>query len=182
MQQDSEFEWKGADISGAISGNDNSMNDAFEDMVDSLKNDFRVHNVEAKYTTMLNTKIFLGTTYELNKMFNVGGVLRASFIDGMFFPALTASANARFIRNVSASVAYTMTRRSGANLGIGLTAKLGPLQLYLQTDNILAVNYTKTKAVNARFGINLLFGHKDKRNKVKENQGGGASVVPIAMK
>ena len=182
LQQDSEFEWKGADISGAISGNDNSMNDAFEDMVDSLKNDFRVHNVEAKYTTMLNTKIFLGTTYELNKMFNVGGVLRASFIDGMFFPALTASANARFIRNVSASVAYTMTRRSGANLGIGLTAKLGPLQLYLQTDNILAVNYTKTKAVNARFGINLLFGHKDKRNKVKENQGGGASVVPIAMK
>ena len=49
-----------------------------------------------------------------------------------------------------------------ANIGAGLTAKLGPFQLYAVTDNTLAANYTTARNLNARVGFNLLFGHQEK--------------------
>lgn len=183
--QDAEFKWEGADISGAISGDDESVNDAFDNLVDSLKTNFRLSRKSASYTTMLSPKIYLGGTYRLNRMFEAGALLRASVVNGMFLPAFTASVNGRFIRNVSASVSYTATRGSYANIGAGITAKLGPLQLYASTDNLLACNYTNTKSINARVGINLLFGHNDrrKRNKVKEEPDDGVIVIaPVPVK
>ena len=114
---------------------------------------------------MVSPKLYLGATYQLNRTFYVGGLFRASLVDKMFIPSLTASVNGRLMRNVSASVSYSITRGSYVNLGAGLTAKLGPFQLYLETDNLLACNYTNTQSANARFGINLLFGHKDKKKR-----------------
>ena len=116
---------------------------------------------------MESPELNLGATYQLNRTFYVGGLFRASLVDKMFIPSLTASVNGRLMRNVSASVSYSITRGSYVNLGAGLTAKLGPFQLYLETDNLLACNYTNTQSANARFGINLLFGHKDHKKKKK---------------
>lgn len=181
--QNTSFKWDGADLSNSINKDDEnykSVNDAFEDLADSLKNDFRLSRKEGAYTTMLSPKLYLGATYQLNKMFDVGGLLRASLIDGMFIPAFTASVNGRFIRNVSASVSYSVTRGSYVNVGAGLTAKLGPLQLYVATDNLLACNYTNTQSVNARFGINFLFGHKDRKKKQKAAEEEKVEAVVIA--
>ncbi len=116
-------------------------------------------------------------------MFDVGGLFRASLVNGMFLPSLTASVNGRFIRNVSASVSYSITRGSYVNVGAGITAKLGPLQLYVQTDNLLACNYTNTQSANGRFGINFLFGHKDhkKKDKKKKEQPLEELVAPIVV-
>ena len=102
----------------------------------------------------------------------------------MFIPSLTASVNGRLMRNVSASVSYSITRGSYVNLGAGLTAKLGPFQLYLETDNLLACNYTNTRSANARFGINLLFGHKDhkKKKKAAEKEPLEVMIAPVPVK
>lgn len=169
--QDAEFVWEGADISNSVNQNDKkyeSLDDAFERLTDKMDTTFRLQAGSGGYTTMLSPKLHLGATYQLNKMFNVGGLFKASLVDGMFIPALTASVNARLIRNISASVSYTMTRGSYANIGAGITAKLGPIQLYAMTDNVLAANYTNTRSASARVGINLLFGHKDRKKKVAE--------------
>lgn len=181
--QNTSFKWEGADLSNSINKEDDnykSMDDAFEDLTDSLKNDFRLSRKEGAYTTMLSPKLYLGATYKLHKMFDVGGLFRASLLNGMFIPSFTASVNGRFIRNVSASVSYTITRGSYVNVGAGLTAKLGPLQLYVATDNLLACNYTNTQSANARFGINLLFGHKDHKKKQKAVEEAKVEEVVIA--
>lgn len=171
FHQNTSFKWEGANISNSINKNDEgnyiSVDSAFTQLTDSLKNNFRLQNGAGPYTTMLSPKLYLGATYQLNRMFNVSGLLRASIINKMFIPSLTASANARLLRNVSASVSYTITRGSYVNVGAGITAKLGPFQLYAATDNLLASNYTNTQSANARFGINLLFGHKDYKKKEK---------------
>lgn len=171
FKQNTSFVWEGADISESINkkgeGDYRSVSSAFTRLTDSLKDNFRLQNGGGTYNTMLSPKLYLGATYQLNKMFDAGGLLRASIINGMFIPSLTASANARFLRNVSASVAYTITRGSYVNLGAGVTAKLGPFQLYVETDNLLACNFTNTQSASARFGINLLFGHKDHKKKQK---------------
>mgnify|MGYP000724877152 CR=1 FL=1 len=111
-------------------------------------------------------------------------MFRASLVDKMFIPSLTASVNGRLMRNVSASVSYSITRGSYVNLGAGLTAKLGPFQLYLETDNLLACNYTNTQSANARFGINLLFGHKDhkKKKKAAEKEPLEVMIAPVPVK
>lgn len=76
---------------------------------------------------MVSPKLYLGATYQLNRTFYVGGLFQASLVDKMFIPSLTASVNGRLMRNVSASVSYSITRGSYVNLGAGLTAKLGPV-------------------------------------------------------
>lgn len=187
FNQDASFKWEGVDASNSINGNNpgyKKIDDALDDLVDSLKNNFRLQEGGSAYTTMLSPKLYLGATYELNKMFNVGGLFKATLKDGMFYPSLTASANARFLRNVSASVSYSIMPGNYVNLGAGLTAKLGPIQLYVVTDNALAANYTRTQAVSARVGVNLLFGHKDKKRKTKteEIQPQEIVIAPIPVK
>lgn len=180
--QDTEFVWDGANLSNSINKNDKenyeSIDDAFERLTNQLDTAFRLQVGSGAYTTMLSPKLHLGATYQLNKTFNVGGLFKASLVDKMFIPAVTASVNARLIRNVSASVSYTATRGSYANVGAGITAKLGSVQLYAMTDNVLAANYTNTRSASARVGINLLFGHKDKKKK-KEEIPAEVVVVPV---
>lgn len=185
--QNTTFKWEGADISGSILNKEDpnyySMDSAFTRLTDSLKDNFRLSNKGGAYTTMLSPKLYLGGTYRLNRMFTVGALFRASLVNKMFLPSFTASANARFIRNVSASVSYSVTRGSYVNVGAGLTAKLGPVQLYVETDNLLACNYTNTQSASARFGINLLFGHKDRQKKKKEEEAPAEIIVePVAVK
>ena len=156
--QNTRFEWKGADISDIHQ----NIDDAFDDMIDSLKDNFRLVRGESSYTTMLHTRFYTGAEYEVSRMLSVGGLLQLSMMEKVFYPSLTASANARLLRNVSASLSYTILPGNYVNLGAGVTAKLGPFQLYVATDNLLAANYTATQSAGARFGINMLFGYRPK--------------------
>ena len=185
--QDARFTWEGADISNSVN-KDNvgyiSIDSAFTKLTDQLKDSLQLRSRGKAYTTMVSPKLYLGATYQLNRTFYVGGLFRASLVDKMFIPSLTASVNGRLMRNVSASVSYSITRGSYVNLGAGLTAKLGPFQLYLETDNLLACNYTNTQSANARFGINLLFGHKDhkKKKKAAEKEPLEVMIAPVPVK
>lgn len=185
--QDARFTWEGADISNSVN-KDNvgyiSIDSAFTKLTDQLKDSLQLRSRGRAYTTMVSPKLYLGATYQLNRTFYVGGLFRASLVDKMFIPSLTASVNGRLMRNVSASVSYSITRGSYVNLGAGVTAKLGPFQLYLETDNLLACNYTNTQSANARFGINLLFGHKDhkKKKKAAEEEPLEVMIAPVPVK
>ncbi|CCZ08138.1 DUF5723 family protein [uncultured Culturomica sp.] len=178
--QNTTFDWTGADASNSGNSNDEnyvSIDDAFDDMIDSLKNNFRLKEGNSGYTTMLHSKMYLGATYDVHKMLTVGGLLRMTMMDKTFYPSFTASADARLCRNVSAAVSYTVMPGNYVNLGVGITAKAGPVQFYASTDNVMGANYTSTQSLGGRFGINLLFGHKDKKKKVKEEEIPAETVV-----
>ncbi|MDR0981676.1 MAG: DUF5723 family protein [Culturomica sp.] len=177
FSQDAVFDWKGADISNSLDNGDadyKSLDDVFDDLVDSLKNSFRLVDGNGSYTHMLNSKLFLGASYDLNRTFTAGGLLRLSLVNQRLLPTFTASMNARLLRNVSLSVAPAVSLPGSFDVGAGITAKAGPLQLYVATDNLLAANYTSAKAVSLRFGVNLLFGNTKKVKKVKEEE-----VLPV---
>lgn len=182
FKQNTTFNWTGADASD--SGNSNSdkyvsIDDAFDDIVDSLKNNFRLQEGNSGYMTMLHSKMYLGATYDVHKMLTVGGLLRMTMMDKTFYPSFTASADARFCRNVSAAISYTVMPGNYVNVGVGITAKAGPVQFYASTDNLMGINYTSTQSLGGRFGINLLFGHKDKKKKVTEELPVETVVVPV---
>lgn len=48
----------------------------------------------------------------------------------------------------------------------------------------MACNYTNTRSANARFGINLLFGHKDhkKKKKAAEKEPLEVMIAPVPVK
>lgn len=162
--QNTTFDWQGGNISNSISSNNPGyveIGDVFDDLIDSLKDNFRFNDNQGRYTTMLRAKLHLGATYDLNDWLNFGALAKASIVDKAFYPGLTLSANTRVCRNFGASMTYTTMYGNYVNLGIGFTAKAGPLQLYAVTDNLLATNFTNTRSASFTFGINILTGHKD---------------------
>lgn len=170
--QDAFFDWEGADWSQ--SGNSNAPGfkdpgDVLEDLVDSLSDQFSFRDRSKAYSTPLNAKFYLGGTYRLKDWITLGALTRTQFHYGQISSSLSLSANTRVCRNVSASLSYSILNNSFTNLGFGLTAKLGCMQMYMVTDNLMAGNFTGTQTVNFRFGINLLFGHKGK-NKTTEKE------------
>lgn len=168
--QDATFDWKGGDWSQ--SGNSDApdfkeIEDVMEDLVDSLGDKFQFRDRKNAYTTTLNSKFYVGGSYKLKEWVTLGALSRTQFYYGNISTSLTLSANTRLCRNVSTSISYTATNNSYTNLGLGLTAKLGCMQFYAVTDNVFGANLTKTQLINFRFGLNLLFGHRDRVRKTK---------------
>jgi len=78
---------------------------------------------------------------------------------------MTLSGNAYFGDTFSLTGSYTMAGNTYNNLGLGLAIKEGFMQLYFVSDNILALaDPSKARFVNARVGINFLFGRKPHPN------------------
>jgi hypothetical protein len=167
--QDGSFTWEGADWSQSGNSNDpdyEEIEDVFEDLSDSIVDEFQVNDAVGSYSVALPTKIYFGGTYDLNKKVNVGALSRTEIFNGQVQSSLTFSANARFFRNVSTTVSYSVINNSYNNLGVGLATKLGPLQFYAVSDNVMAaIQPNNAQLANIRFGFNLLFGCKNKSKK-----------------
>ncbi|PKQ63379.1 hypothetical protein BZG02_08310 [Labilibaculum filiforme] len=166
FSQNGSFTWTGADWSQSGNSKDpnyREIEDVFEDLTDSIADEFRVSNNINSYSVALPTKIYIGGTHDLNKRVNVGALSRTEIFNGKIQSSLTFSANARFFRNLSTSLSYSLVNNSYNNIGFGLATKLGPTQFYVVSDNVMAAIKPNTAHLaNIRFGINLLFGCKDK--------------------
>ncbi|MRT92230.1 DUF5723 family protein [Ancylomarina sp. 16SWW S1-10-2] len=171
LYQDATFDWKGGDWSQSGNSNDpnyREIEDVMEDLTDSISDAFRFRDNTGSYSKALPTKVYLGGSYELNDRLSFGAVSRSEIYDGNFRPSLTLSANTRVIRNFSASVSYSMVNNSYNNVGVGVAAKLGPLQIYAVSDNVLAMNPNTAQLANIRFGVNMMFGRLKKKAKKKD--------------
>ncbi|WP_421921210.1 DUF5723 family protein [Marinifilum sp.] len=170
--QDGSFTYNGADWSQSGNSNDpnyREIEDVFDDLVDDIEDEFRVSDLVGSYAVALPTKIYLGGTHQIHKKMNVGALSRTEIFNGKVQSSLTLSANARFLRNLSTSLSYSVLNNSYTNIGFGLAAKLGPLQFYTVTDNVIAaIKPNGAQLANVRFGFNFLFGCKNKKKKWDE--------------
>ena len=117
-----------------------------------------VENTEGVIRQSLPTKIYLSSTYELTEKLRLGALLytemdardtRFGFV-----------ANANYKMSDLLTVGGTLGLRNGSfdNLGLSAVAKLGPVQVYAVTDNVIgAFKPLEAKNSNARLGINLIF-------------------------
>jgi hypothetical protein len=164
MSQDVEYIYDGIEF-------DYSRRDSiFEDYLDTLKNTFVLNNTngEDPYTSFLGAKLYVGGKYQIIEEINVGLLSRTEIFKGRIREQVTLSANFYPIKEIAASLSYSIMNRSFNNFGIGLSFKPGPFNIYIITDNIpltFAVEQSsdfpiphKTRALNFRFGFNLVFG------------------------
>ena len=153
---------------------------------DSLSKIFDTKTTHKAYTTMLPTKIILSGAYHLTKNDVFGVLLRGDILANHLYPSFALSYNRKLTNYVQASISYSMRNRDYTNIGIGLVFSFGPIQLYIITDNIFGLTVmniasidkgntedkgkmnipypNNTKNINARFGMNIVFG----RSKSKE--------------
>lgn len=164
----STYKWEGIDFSKSI---DNSKADYVdpadlaEDEMKKIENSFKPKKSEfgtSAFDMSLPTKIYLGGTYQVNNKLNIGLLDRYIKDGDISQNALTLSANSAFGKFFSLSGSYSMIDDSYNNIGLGMAIRLGFMQLYFVSDNVLALtDPAKAKFANLRFGINFLFGRKE---------------------
>ena len=136
-----------------------------EHFMDTLKSYFKLaSNPIDGYSTMLHANMLLRGCYTLNEN-NRFFVQAQGYCSGVGFrPAMTLAYNGSFFDVLDVCASYTMMRDSYTNFGLGLGLKLGIVQLYATTNNVIGVfNPMNTKNFNAQMGLvfNIPYNFKD---------------------
>ncbi len=160
----STYKWEGVDFSKSIDDSKTDYvdpSDLLETETDKLTDTFKPKKSEfgtEAFDVSLPTKIYLGGTYQVNNMLNVGLLDCIYKFGNISRNTITLSGNAMLSDFFSLTGSYSMIG-SSSNVGLGMALRLGAMQLYFVNDNVLALaNPAKAEFVNLRFGINLLFG------------------------
>jgi len=119
------------------------------------------------YRTGLTTKMYFSGTYELAKGNKVGAMVYAEIANRRINAAWSVNGQMRLgkILNLQGNVSLMNKRIS--NIGLGLAANLGPVQIWAVTNNaaFLFFDPMDTRTVHFRAGVNIVWGYgKDKKN------------------
>jgi hypothetical protein len=174
LKADNRFEFSGLNMLDVINGT-RTIDEVGSDMLDSLKNAFKVSSSKAPFTTYLPFGFSFAGSYSVTKYFSVGLLSYSRIIGKQVREALTLSANLNLGNAFSTSISYTAENRRYDNLGAGVAFRAGVTQFYLLSDRIpVAWNRIKDEnsnvvipanwnTFNLRLGMNIVFG-----NRVKE--------------
>lgn len=121
------------------------------------------------YFTPLAPQVYMGGKHQLSDKQSIGYLINAKLYRAHPSFALSASYNLQLNHAFGVTASYSAYNQNYTNFGLGLSLKLGPVQLYTVTDNLLGI-MSPTKVNNAHFnaGINLLFGVKRKEPPMNE--------------
>ncbi len=148
------FEYQGLDIAKALIEDSIELNFA----LDTLEQLFEVVETSNDYTTRLPMKTYLSTNWQMNDTWRFGGLIYVENYREKIFPSAALSAQAQLTDWLSVGGIYSISNKAYNHLGLNTQIRLGPIQLYGITDNILTL-FTPEKSNGAHFrvGMNLLF-------------------------
>jgi len=146
-------------------------------VMDSIKDEFGIVENTAKYKTPLPTFLNLAGTFHLTSHDHFGLLFRHQFLKDLGWTTATLGYTRTFGRNVNLSLTNSIIETSFLNPGVGFAANLGPVQLYMLTENVIApINLQTTKMFVFRFGVNLVFG---KKHKTTPGTSESEEIVPV---
>ncbi len=148
------FQYDGIDLVEVLQDGDLS----FAGTLDTFDQILNFDESNDNYSTKLNAKTYLSASYDLNESLTIAGLWYTETVRENTSSSVAISAQKRFAKILSLGAVYSIRNNTYDNFGINFSAKLGPIQLYGLTDNILAAfDPYANKNANARIGLNLLF-------------------------
>lgn len=171
---DGSYAFNGANLTPDKNGNID-FDRAVKDVVDTLRNKFKVEQGEATFSSGLFTKLYAGCEYQFNGWLKGGFLLKGAVYDKVIDPAIVISAKATPVPNFSGLLSLSYYNKTLNNVGVGVVVGSSPVQFYLAADNILShfiKNNTdqsfysslpipsRTRSVNVQLGVNILFGER----------------------
>jgi len=163
LENNAEYDFMGVEVNL-------DSEDFMQDLADSLEQVFKFSATENPYSTALPAKIYAGVAVYPHPRISFGALSRTEILAGDIYQQFTLSANFYPIRMLSAAFSYSIIDRYYKNLGIGLSFKPGPFNMYLITDTGPSAAFWPYEArfVNLRLGFNLVFGCKKLSKKEKK--------------
>jgi len=159
-----EFEFDGIDLNDFFNDDENS---GFDQVLDSLKNVFDIEETTFSYRQMLAPKLYASVAFDLSPRHKIGLLSRTEIYDGRWYPSFTFSYNVRPIHAFSLALSYSVIHWSYANLGVGFNLNLGPLQVYVVSNNVFGgIQPHTVQHASAQLGINWVFGYRPKKEDV----------------
>ncbi len=128
-------------------------------LADSIRNSYKAVLTHSSYLANLMPRVYVGGTYRFAEHFNTGATFYSEILMNKIHSSLGLSLNTIGFSIFSASLLWSAQNSVYTNIGLGLGAKFGVLHVHILSDNVPAFfALDKTRNVNLRFGINLLFG------------------------
>ncbi|PLW91693.1 MAG: hypothetical protein C0592_14560 [Marinilabiliales bacterium] len=132
------FTYDGIDITDFFeTGLDSTAQSDLENMADSVIDIFKIDSTYNPYNTMLNTRIYASAFYDLTEKDRFSGLARIHFYDKGIHPSFSLAYQRKFGNILRLTGSYSIAHRNFTNLGVGFALNLGPMQLYMVTDNVL---------------------------------------------
>lgn len=148
------YTYEGLDLSDIIRDDEVDI----DQKLDTLEQIFDFQETNNSYTTALPAKFYLSGQYKVNPFFEVGGLLFMQRFKQRNLMGLAVNATAKIGEIVSAGLTYSIYNKTYDNLGLSAAVKVGPVQLFGVSDNLIAlVNPYNSRNTNFRFGLNLAF-------------------------
>lgn len=142
-----------------------NMDQSLQNTQDSLEAAFGFQDTAiAGYSRTLMSRAFFSVNYNLNEKHSLGAIYHHRNWNGQLYHDLGVNYVGRWARGFQFTAGYSIIDGTYGNVGLGMSFKTGPVQLYMMTENIIgAVAFTELYSSNIRVGINLSFyGKKDK--------------------
>lgn len=156
-----EFSYDGLDISNVLSGQDVELSG----IVDTLANllNFEENNNAFRY--VLPSSQYVMVKYKLADNWDLGVSYFHESFKAAPVNALSVSAGAGIGNILRLRGAYTVRNDNYSNLGLGVSAKLTFLELFVLTDNVLVISDPLgAQDFNILAGLNFAISRKKKKN------------------
>jgi hypothetical protein len=159
--------FEGVDVFEILFNNDiDSLDKAFEKYFDDeFPDSVDIDTTQKTFRTSTPWNFSLGGRYEFYKGTYAVGRFNLAGHNGVR-PAFTFGVYHDFFRWFNIGVTNTVGYGKFFNPGLGVVLKGGPVQFYVVTDNLNAARFLSAQRMNARFGINLVFGKLKQQEKI----------------
>ncbi len=144
------------DFSDILQGDSLNLTNATDTL--NFDNLFNFTSRDGTYDTELPSRIYFSVGYQLTKKLSLHGLFYNENFRGKNRQAYSLGAQAQLHKMINLGVNYAYRFESATNIGLNTTIKLGPVQIFAATDNIIHVFQPfAADNVNGRIGLNLVF-------------------------
>jgi len=155
FKSDGTYEFDGVDVDLS---NENTGS-GFDDFADTLVEAFNFEETQGgNYTKSLMSQVFAGANFFVTPNHVFGALYHARIWNGTWYHDIGINYQGRLARDFQIIGGYSIINGVAHNIGAGLQAKLGPVQLFVLTENLVgAIAYQGLQTTNVRLGINIAF-------------------------
>ncbi len=157
-----QFQWEGGEYSYGQEGEGFSTDSILGEIIEALE--FEETQGES-FTTVLPRNIMAGLRYDITRKHGFSATYQLNqWSSGRMYHNIGVSYIGNWSKWFSFYANYSMIDNDRMNVGVGFSANLGPIQLYLLTEDALIASGKNLNLASFRFGMNIALYRKDLRD------------------
>jgi hypothetical protein len=140
---------------------DGGFTENFLNHADTISYGFDLSPATESYRQRLSPRILASAAFDLSQRHQLSLLTQGFYYNDMLYPSASISYYARPSHSLGIIVSYTVANMNYSNIGFGFNLNLGPIQLYVVSDNVLAaIQPYKAQLATLHLGMNLVFGYR----------------------